>query len=170
MKNRRIIIVSFLLVAALMIGVGFANLIDTLTATGFASIDKDQAQEEFDKKVYFSSASATDALMGEATFTADEATLTVKDGAMKDNGDVVTFLLKIKNATDLTVYITPATVVTNDTNFAVALQYSGFLNGYATVAPGSEMDVSVTVSCVKTPTSDAGTSFTITFNANTAAP
>lgn len=171
MKNRRTIIVAFLLVAAMTIGIGFANLIDTLTATGSATIKQADAQEEFDKKVYFQSASAVDGATGEATFTADTATLTVKDGGLKDeDSPAVSFFLEIKNDTDLTVYITPETVVTNETNFDVALQYAGINNGYATIAPGSTMDVSVTVNCVLTPTADASTTFTVTFNVDTNAP
>ncbi len=53
MKNRRIVIVSFLLIAVLMMGIAYAALTDNLFIKGEASLKTDVAQVEFDADVYF---------------------------------------------------------------------------------------------------------------------
>ena len=173
MKNRRIVMVAFLLVAVLTIGVGFAALTDTLTAAGSAGILKDGAQAEFEGKVYFSNAFTQDATKATAvvdTAENDKATITVLEGALKDKGDTAVVYLNITNDSDLPVYVTPSLSNQDTTHFGITLQYAGVLTGYATIAPGDTLDVGVTVSCIQTPTEDANTSFTITFNATTQAP
>ena len=173
MKNRRTIVIAFLLVAVLTIGVGFAALTDTLTASGSAGILKTGAQSEFEAKVYFSNASTQDALKATAVVDSldnDKATITVLEGALKDKGDTAVVYLEIKNESDLPVYVTPSISNHDTTHFGITLQYAGVLTGYATIAPGDTLDVGVTVSCIQTPTEDANTSFTITFNATTQAP
>ena len=173
MKNRKIVMIAFLLVAVLTIGVGFAALTDQLVANGTAGILKTGAQTEFELKVYFSNASAQDAAKATATVEPtdnDVATITVLEGALKDNGDTATVYLEIKNESDLPVYVTPSLTNSDTTHFGVTLQYAGVLTGYATIAPGDTLDVGVTVSCVKTPEDDVNMTFKITFNASTQAP
>ena len=53
MKNRRIVIVSFLLVAVLVMGVAYAALTDNLFIKGEANLKTDVAQTEFNTDVYF---------------------------------------------------------------------------------------------------------------------
>ena len=53
MKNRRIVIVSFLLVAVLVMGVAYAALTDNLFIKGEANLKTDVAQTEFDADVFF---------------------------------------------------------------------------------------------------------------------
>jgi len=43
MKNRKTVVVAFLLVAMLLIGVGFAQLTDQLLITGSAGVDADDS-------------------------------------------------------------------------------------------------------------------------------
>ena len=59
MKNRKIVVVAFLVAAVMLLGVGYAALTDTLTIIGNAHIDVDTANKTFDEKVYFSAAEAT---------------------------------------------------------------------------------------------------------------
>ena len=59
MKNRKFVVVAFLLVAVMLLGVGYAALTDTLIIIGNAHIDLDTANKTFDEKVYFSAAEAT---------------------------------------------------------------------------------------------------------------
>ena len=54
MKNRRTVVVAFLLVAVMLLGIGYASLTDTLTIIGNAHIDLDTTNKTFDEKVYFS--------------------------------------------------------------------------------------------------------------------
>ena len=81
MKNRKTIVVAFLLVAAMLLGVGYAALTDTLTIIGNAHIDVDTANKTFDEKVYFSDAEATSSTGtgtkdDVAAFNDDDATFT----------------------------------------------------------------------------------------------
>lgn len=51
MKNRKVIVTAFLLVAVMLLGVGYAAVSDTLNFGGDATISGDQAQHEFDMDV-----------------------------------------------------------------------------------------------------------------------
>ena len=62
MKNRRTVIVSFLLVAVLMMGIAYAALTDNLFIKGEASLNTTVAQPLFDSKVSFVSASDDNSL------------------------------------------------------------------------------------------------------------
>lgn len=57
MKNRNTVVVVFLLVAVMLLGVGYAALTDTLTITGNLKTDTTVAMDEFNTDVYFSAAS-----------------------------------------------------------------------------------------------------------------
>ena len=51
MKNRKVIVTAFLLVAVMLLGVGYAAVSDTLNFNGDATISNDQVQKEFDLDV-----------------------------------------------------------------------------------------------------------------------
>ncbi len=53
MRNRRGAITTFILVAVLIMGVGFATLTDTLTINGDLEIDAAQAQAAINEDIYF---------------------------------------------------------------------------------------------------------------------
>lgn len=65
MKKRRIVTVSFLLIAVLMMGIAFAALTDNLFIKGEAYLKTDIAQPAFDAKVHFVQESADGALKTE---------------------------------------------------------------------------------------------------------
>ncbi|MBO5907109.1 MAG: hypothetical protein J6Q85_03025 [Clostridia bacterium] len=48
MKNRKVIVTAFLLIAAMILGVGYAAISDTLFFSGDATISDEQVQSEFD--------------------------------------------------------------------------------------------------------------------------
>ena len=54
MKNRKVIVTAFLLIAVMIVGVGYAAVSDTLFFNGSAHITGDQAQAEFDIDVVIS--------------------------------------------------------------------------------------------------------------------
>ena len=58
MKNRKSIVVAFLLVAVMLLGVGYAALTDILDITGSADINQSAAEEAFNEDVYFTGAVA----------------------------------------------------------------------------------------------------------------
>ena len=53
MKNRKRVIVAFVMVAALCLGIGYAALNDSLYATGNLAVNKGDAQNEFKNDVFF---------------------------------------------------------------------------------------------------------------------
>jgi hypothetical protein len=53
MKNRRFLVVAFLLVAAMVIGVGYAAISQQLKFTGSINVLSGSAQEEFSGDIYF---------------------------------------------------------------------------------------------------------------------
>ena len=59
MKNRKVIVTAFLLVAVMLLGVGYAAVSDTLNFGGDATISGDQAQHEFDLDVRIEAVSET---------------------------------------------------------------------------------------------------------------
>ena len=60
MKNRKTVVVAFLLCAVLLLGVGYAALSDTLDITGSADVNQSAAEEAFNEDVYFSAAVANE--------------------------------------------------------------------------------------------------------------
>ena len=118
MKNRRIVLAAFLLIAVLVMGVGFAELIDNLFIKGEATITTESAQPLFDQKVHFVAASADGSLKSERVSTTgnnaipeggsetvtigssdpDSATFHVHTLGKKD--DVVIFSFVIQNESD----------------------------------------------------------------------
>ncbi len=98
MKNRKTVVVAFLLVAVMLLGVGYAALTDTLTIIGNAHIDIGTANNTFDEKIYFSAAEATSTTgtgtqADVASYTADDATFTANKLAVKDEKSVFTFTI-----------------------------------------------------------------------------
>ena len=116
MKNRRLVIGAFLLVAVLCLGVGFAALQDTLSINGTLSYDPAAAEEEFNADVQFVSADidATSTAEYANTITAvvgdvdtdnvnDLLTITVPADAFTSAGQVAVINATVKNASTDTV-------------------------------------------------------------------
>lgn len=59
MKKRNLVIVAFMLVAAMTIGVGYAALTGTLTLSGNAQYDKDASDNAFEEDLVFTNAEQT---------------------------------------------------------------------------------------------------------------
>ena len=60
MRNKKIILVAFILCAAMVIGVGYAALTDILDITGSADVNQSAAEEAFNEDIYFSAAVANE--------------------------------------------------------------------------------------------------------------
>lgn len=175
MKNRKRIVVLFLLVAIMLIGVGYAALTDTLTIIGNAHIDFGQAETNFDQKVYFSDAKATSStgtgsVLDTASFTADDATFTANKLATKGEKSVFTFT--IENDSNVSVEITAAAKKlsgadnpsnSNETIFAVTY---GYPDG-TTIASGGSITVTVTVEVIAPVTNATSATFGIELTATT---
>ena len=169
MKNRKIVVVAFMLIAVLLLGVGYAALTTTLTVIGNAHIDMAQAGENFDERIYFSVAEPVSSTgTGSTADTAagvggDDATFTANRLATK--GEVSTFLFTIQNDSNV-----PATITikeesnTNETAFKVTYSYS---IADKVIPSGGSMDITVTVEVIDAITVDTSGTFTIVYSAET---
>lgn len=110
MKNRKFVVVAFLLVAVMLLGVGYAALTDTLTIIGNAHIDIDTANKTFDEKVYFSDAqptstTGTGAAADIANCEGDDATFTANKLATVGQQSVFTFTIKNDSNVDAVISV-----------------------------------------------------------------
>lgn len=177
MKNRKIVVVAFLLVAVMLLGIGYAALTDTLTIIGNAHIDIDAANATFDNKVYFSAAEATSTTgtggyvegvltnKDVASFTPDDATFTANQLATVGQVSVFTFTITNDSNVDAEVSINSTKQSgdanpsnSNTTAFTVAYTYP---DGQTIAANGGTIDVVVTVTVANPITSATSATFGI---------
>ena len=178
MKNRRNVVVAFLVVAVMLLGIGYAALSDTLDITGSADVNQSAAEEAFNEDIYFSAAVANDE-GNTASVNADnndKASFTA--ATLKGKGDKVSFTFTIKNTGDLDAVVTPTFRAgdgnTNPEYFEVTSDWDG---ASKTLAAGGEITYTVTVTMLKTPTDSIHGTFNIVLtavadnsNTTTAAP
>lgn len=174
MKNRKIVVVAFLLIAVLLLGVGYAALTDTLTIIGNAHIDVDTANKTFDERIYFSDAKATSSTgtgttADTASFTADDATYTANKLAIKGEMSVFTFTIKNDSNVDAVISVN-TTKLSGDTNpsnsntqkFTVEYSYP---DGMTIAKNGGTITVVVTVTLKDVVTSATSATFGIELTA-----
>lgn len=178
MKNRRKIVIAFMLCAVMLLGVGYAAVSDALDIIGTADINSGNVQSAFDANVYFSGAVANTHNTGA---TPDKAWVSVEDNDiaqfgsynLAQEGDISTFTFTIKNSSDLEVSVTPVLTYSGDANAqAIAQEYFDVysdwkINGTVqprNIAAGGEETYTVTVKLKKTPALADGSLLSSTFN------
>jgi hypothetical protein len=179
MKNKRTVVVAFLLVAAMLLGVGYAALTDTLTIIGNAHIDVDTANKTFDEKVYFSDAKATSTTgtgttADIASYSTDDATFTANKLAVVGEKSVFTFTITNDSNVDAIISVA-ATKLSGDTNpsnsntekFTVDYSYPDGMN---IAKQGGTIDVVVTVTVKEPVTSATSATFGIELTATSVDP
>ncbi len=119
MKNRRRIIVAFMLCAVMLLGIGYAALTDTLTIAGQANVSTDKANAEFDADVYFHSAAATSSTgtsgSGDTATVltdTDRASFTVNSLAL--GGEQAVFTFVVYNVGNHVATLSAPTIVIRD--------------------------------------------------------
>lgn len=143
-----------MIVACLLMAVGFAALSDTLTINGDAEVDFSGATSAFDEDVYFSAATATNVAGGDnalVTTDVDIARFQVRSLSAKD--DVATFTFTVQNDNEFTAYVkvnNTKSVNNNTEYFTVEMNETEF-----EVAAGASHTFTVTVTLLKTPQLDA---------------
>ena len=144
MKNRKTILVAFVLVACMLIGVGYAELMTTLAIKGTAGVSAEAIN--FAQSVVFKSADSDNEAYGTAeVVTGDNqrATFTVTGMTRKD--DAVHFTYVVFNNSDvdvnLSVTIAPTTTAANP-KFTVTQSLAG---GNHEIKAGQTKDIIVTV-------------------------
>ena len=151
MRNRKRIIVSFMIVACLLMAVGFAALTDTLNINGEAEVDFTSANSGFDADVYFSdAAAANNGDSAVVTVDPDIARFSVRSLTAK--GETATFTFTVANDNEFTAYVkvnNDKSLNNNTEYFAVTMDQTTF-----EVEAGGTTTFTVTVELLKTPQLD----------------
>ena len=166
MKNRRNIVVAFLIFAVMLLGVGYAALTDVLDITGSADVNQSAAEEAFNEDVHFSAATAND-LGNTASVNSDnndKASFTAN--TLKGAGDQVSFTFTITNSGDVDAVVTPTLNATAGNTkpeyFSISSDWDG---AEKTLAAGGSLTYTVTVTLDNTPTETISGSFLIELTA-----
>ena len=150
MKKRRSVVIAFLLIAALVMGIGYAALTDVLDITGSADVNQSAAEEAFNQDIHFSAAVANEE-GNTASINADnkdKASFTAN--TLQGKGDKATFTYTIINDGDVDATITPK--ISSNTNEAYFKYYSDW-NGHPTeLLAGDTVTYTVTIELIETPT------------------
>lgn len=166
MKNKKTVVVAFLLAAVMLLGVGYAALTDVLDITGSADVNQSAAEEAFNEDIYFSEAKAnqdgnTASVNGD---NKDKASFTAN--TLKGAGDTATFTFTITNDGDVAATVTPTLNATlgntNPTYFEITSDWDGATKD---LAAKGEITYTVTVKLLKTPTETIAGSFLIELTA-----
>ncbi len=159
MKNRRIVVVAIMLAAVLCLGVGYAALQDSITATGTVNV----TANGFDVQWESDNTSAI-------TTTANDNTLTftIAAGSLQNENDSVTIKAKVKNASTESFDAKITEVEVNQsTNYAD--YYSVACNGINVndvIKLNESVEVTITVTLEQMPVVDiTNDTFTITIGA-----
>ena len=168
MKNRRNVIVAFLLVAVLLLGVGYATLTDTLTIIGNATIDKNAANDKFDENIYFIDSKFVNTTgtgkkgedVASHTEKGDDATFAAHSLAYV--GEAATFKFTVMNDSNVDVKVLVNSKKTSGVENPSNSNPSKFTTNYdysrtdMIIPAGETMDITVTVT-VAAPVIDADT-------------
>ena len=178
MKNRRNIVIAFMLCAVMLLGVGYAAVSDALDILGTAEINAGNVQSAFDTNVYFSAAHANTHTTGA---TPDKAWVSSEDNDfaqfnsynLAEVGDMSTFTFTIKNDSDLEVSVMPVLTYSGNAEAqALAAQYFDVYSDWKVngtvqprnIAAGGEITYTVTVKLKQTPALAEGGLLSSTFN------
>ena len=178
MKNRRIIVIAFMLCAVMLLGVGYAAVSDALDISGTAEINSGNVQSAFDTNVRFSAAVANNYTAGT---NPDKAWVSSEDDDLAhfasynlaEVGNLTTFTFTILNESDLEVSVMPVLTYAGDAAAqATAQEYFDVYSDWKvdgevkpkTIAAGGEETYTVTIKLKKTPALADGSLLSSTFN------
>lgn len=191
MKNRKVIVTAFLLVAVMLLGVGYAAVSDTLNFSGDATISGDQAQQEFDVDVRITAVSEDMADWKEYTSAgpeidiADDLTVDIMGSgdneqdvvdfqvfSLSDAGESQVIWFKVRNDSAHDATLHGSAITENGTHDYFAAEYEIYTadgSATTTVLPaGGEVLVKLTITVKATPTElyQGNFSFVITAEAS----
>ena len=169
MKKRRSLVISFLLVAALTLGIGYAALTDVLDIQGTAEINSNTAQETFNQDVYFSDVQpGTGVTASINADNNDKATFTATGFA--DAGDTLQVTYTIKNdSTSYAANVTPQLLQNSNAEYFELT--SDWDSTMKTIPANGEETITIKIKLLKLPTTAEGlttASFNIELTAVTA--
>ena len=168
MRNRKTVITAFILVAVMVMAIGFAAMADDLYITGSANITAENAETAFGEDIYFTKA-VMSADRGTASIgpddsgdAADKVTITVNENALKGKGDSVICTIELSNMGDVDAWVNLDSIVENSEYFAVTTNWT---TSTLALPAGGHVDIIVNISCTKTPQTAVATTFSITYTA-----
>ena len=177
MKNRKTIIVGFILVACMIVGVGYAAVTDNFVIDGQATISDQGALDAFNEDIRFEGIVITvdgeeqvvsDVLASQDLgYTAscnvplDSASFHIND--FKGQGQSKTIVFRIRNYGDLAAELTVAAAVEDEETDIFSIDCD--LDAVTELPVGGYVDVKVTVTVDKSVVEQTSAEFTITFNA-----
>ena len=191
MKNRKTVVVAFLLVCCMILGVGYAALTVDLNLAGNATFNPGQAQNEFTENIYLGDSAVIEKTNEDApgsTYnktTDHSADLAVNSLAL--DGDRVTFTIKVYNKSvhDANLSIKSLKIMGDEQTPGANGLYTGddwldttveFVGGN-TITKGTDLgegnidpgvkEVRITFELKKNPTATVVRSINITFTATT---
>lgn len=143
MKNRKRIVVAFLLVAVMLLGVGYAAITSNLTVQGAASLTKGGAESELDEDVYFTNVVATNCVANIDAMDSDIVIVRITDtsSTMAFANDTASFVATVQNDSNAAATITPDFTTNEvDETFSFGTNQSSY-----TVAAGDSVEITVTI-------------------------
>ena len=150
MKNRRTVVVAFLLCAVMLLGVGYAAVTDVLDINGTADVNPESA---FNDDIYFSAAVANETGNVASLVDGDPDMANFTVYSLSGQGNAATFTFTIENAGDLDAVVTP-TVAQDGNNHPEYFELFSDWNGQPkTIAAGTSMTYTLTVKLRQTPPS-----------------
>lgn len=175
MKNRRIAIIAFVLVAVMAIGIGYAatTMSDQFSISG--EVTADENNDKFNEYVYFSevegvasngtTVDTTGWIQADAKGSNDIIVVTPPAGsaAFKEVGNKLTVTATVKNDADIAVKLANVDVTgaASDTYFKVTV--TGAADN-APITAGGTIDIVIEIELILTPTSLVSNSFTVEFD------
>ena len=192
MKKRRIVLASFLLIAVLVMAIGFAALVDTLNITGTATFRPAAVVEtDVDAAIYFTQATPDENYCVSATVKADpdEAGMTVvfnDAGETNRTYEAVAEFIVVYQPNDNNAHLPAvkleavASAITTGTTTAapgfdvsVDHEHIGEVAEAGYFSPGETMKIIVTVTCdadqITNTTSNTAASISVALNYSTVA-
>lgn len=165
MKNRKTVVVAFLLVAAMLMSVGYAALTTTLNITGDAAVAEAAANEAFNADISFKSAQAN--ATGDTATTTDGSDIATFDvSSLKGKNDTATFTFVIQNKGDLNATMSAPTITISGANAGYFTAVGSF--DTTNLAAGGTVTYTVTVTLNNTPTEAISATFAVELTATSA--
>jgi cytochrome c oxidase assembly protein Cox11 len=180
MKNRKTVVVAFLLVAVMLLGVGYAAVTNVLDITGSIKVTKEDAEKEFNEDIYFQGVIVDGAIKENGVVAGDNLGYTANintnnnDKAqftitgIKATGESKEITYRIKNDSELVATVTLKSIYNSDTNENVKFSYYFGTVGTTetTIAAGGYVDVTVKVVLDGQITDTLDASFLLELNAS----
>ena len=181
MRNRKTIITAFVLVAVMLMAVGYAALSDEFKLNGNATVSEQGASDAFNEDVVLigivrDGVGGTDVVSDVtdiSTYGYTASCNVAQDSAsyhvysLKGAGDTKTIVFRIQNNGDLDAVLNvESNSSTNNNEDYFTVEYS-LVNG-TSLASGAYVDVAVTVTLDRTPETETTGAFTFKFTANSA--